>query len=261
MVVLLTFVAGLTISVILDRHAQATLAEARTIANYQDHHEQQGLRNLVGILIQFKAASTADRAADRAADNQTLERVLVTEAGRRIIVRITDDHGRILSDPTTSGGSVMTTAADILRRQYPDAEKRFLRNRGPGRVSINSAPEAVLTAILTAIDPEGPAQAFAAAVVKARLEKPLAAEDIGRLLKNVGVDDEVQALAIRSFTHESTLSRVQVEVRDRSGKVLGRHVGLISNAGARATVSTNWTFLSFDRVDSFDVDAEAAPRR
>lgn len=252
MVVLLTFVAGLAITVLLNRHAQAALAEARTVANYTDHHEQQGLRILVGTITQFNGTPPGQKQTF-----QPNEVLLNTKGGRRISVRITDAHGRILSDPSTSGGTVMADAAESLRAQYPDADKRFLRNRGPGRVCINSAPEPVIVAILNAIDPEAPAPAFAASVLKARIEAPLQATDIGRLLKEVGVDEEVQAVALRAFTSDSTLSRVQVEVADSAGKVLSRHLGLISTAGGGAIAATNWTFLAFDRVEAFD--DETAP--
>lgn len=255
MVILLTLVAGLSITVILDRHGQAALAERRTIRGYQEHHEQQGLRDLVGTAIEYGALARADRTTAP----EPVEIVLLSADGRRYAIVADDAHGRVLADGSGSAGPIMTQAAERLRAASADAEDRYLRTRGPARVSLATAEEPVLAAVLQAIDPDAPAATFAANVLKARREKPLAAQDINRLLKESGVDEEVISVALRCFTHESLLWRLKVEVTGRDGQVVSRHLGLLSG-GLRSGATNAWTFLSFERVERFEPAGGPAAR-
>lgn len=254
LVILLASVAGLTIAVMLDRHAQAALAEQRTVRGYERYHEQQGMRDLVSTIKNFLGSTARDR-------DDAEEIRMITEDGLVYTVRVRDEQGRILVDPTSSEGPVMRRAADLLRQTEGDAARKYFRDRGPVRVNVNTAPEPVLGAIIRAIDPEGPADAFAQAVARARRDRPIKEQDLAAIFNDVGLDQEVVAIAVRGLAVESGLTGVEVEIRDREGRVAARYAGLGIPRSQRGNgVGSEWVFLTFDHVEQFTPADPPPPR-
>lgn len=183
LVMLVLLVASIALSIALQRQSLNRLATSRQINGYEVHHMQAGLRELIEFWT-----TTFRRNADIDPATGQLGFDLTFNDGTRIEVRFTDAQGELKFDNSPSDPApavVLNAAADLLAAE---GNTRF-RTRGPGRVSIQTAPLNVLAALPRAIKPDADGNAFANDVLAARQRGRIKQADLRELTRVTGLSD------------------------------------------------------------------------
>ena len=247
LVMLLGMVAALSVAVLLEGSAQAARASQRAVDLYLRHHEQAGMRDMIGMALGYRALNVGDLRAE----GSTKITLSVGGAGE-VEVRAADGQGTILRTSGEGVAGVLRVAAEQagLIDAAGTAAGKNTRERGPAKTSVNSAPRAVLEALFKAVDAEGPATAFANAVLEMRGGKRLTQADISVALRNAGTDPEVARLLEGMLTADPGLFRVRVESRGPGGAGRAtRFEGLIQGDPRGGAAGAMWAFLVWVRLE------------
>ncbi len=251
LVMLVSMVSVLTVAVMLERSAQATRAARRGEELYLRHHEQAGMRDMIGMAMAYRALNVGEMKP-----GGTAGVVLAVEGRGEVVIRVADGQGAILAAAGDGAAAVLRTAAERVAEVDPQgtAAGRNTRLRGPAKTSVHAAPRAVLEALYKAVDPEGPGGAFAAAVQEARAGKRMSANDIAAALRTAGAPEEAAGFIQGLFTSEASLYRVRVESRGPGGRAVpgGRFEGLIQGDPRGGAGGAHWAFLEWKRLEEGD---------
>ena len=282
LVMLVSFFAAGALAIMVERQSTARLAAARQIAGYQQHHAQAGLKQLQTAWSQlFRTDEDVRQARGIIGYDITVEGAF---EGGRMEVRLTDAQGTLRRrtvdlDPAVC--DVLNDAADQLAASK-SGDLSMFRDRGPGQVSLDTAPAEVLTALARAVDPSASASAFAEAVIQMRSERHLTQADMRPLTQATGLPDEKLRILEQCVVTDATLWQMVATTRGSTGGFADRQGGLVvgvikagissatpgagaasgqatpaANAAAPSISggngSSNWTFLSWGTID----DAEA----
>jgi len=283
LVMLVSFFTAGALAIMVERQSTARLAAARQIAGYQNHHAQAGLKQLQTAWSQLFRTNE-----DRRQARGIIGYDIIVEGafeGGRMEVRLKDAQGSLRRrtvdlDPAVC--DALNDAADSLSASK-SADLNMFRDRGPGQVSLDSAPAEVLTALARAVDPSASASAFAEAVLQMRAERHLTQADMRTLTQATGLPDEKLRILEQCVVTDPTLWQMIATTRGSTGSFADRQGGLVvgairagvpstPGAGGASGQSTppmnlpsanlgssggngasNWTFLSWGIID----DAEA----
>ncbi|MBL8991643.1 MAG: hypothetical protein JNJ48_08705 [Phycisphaerae bacterium] len=260
LVALLGLLAGIAVTLLLENQSYGRLAAKRMEQQYQTHHLQAGMKEMVEFwLMIFK------RPNNEPLSNDTIIGFdLLTKRGERLEIRLEDAQGSVLRSAPGSDLSYMDIAADILET-WGESHAGTVRTRGPSRVSLHSAPPQVLQALALAIDPKCRAAAFAEAVVTKRQIMRLTEADMAELLSAAGMNDDDRTVLKMCCTIDPGFWMVVVTVRSASGAVVDRQGGLaVGSLRTGFGGAGGWTFLSWGPLstsDSEPADAPGAQRR
>ncbi len=246
MVMLLGTVCIFGVVAVLERATESGRAGKRAVESYLRHHEQAGLRDIIGLALSFRGLNAGDLKPE-----SSTKMVITVEGSGEVEVRVADGQGTLLQASGAGVADVLRAAAEQLAKIDPQgtATGRNTRERGPAKISINSAPRAVLAALFKAVDAEGPAEAFASAVLEKRASQRLTTGDIGALLQTAGADDEVRKLIEGLLTADPGLFKVRVESRGAGGTVGVRFEGLIQGDPRGGAAGSQWAFLTWTRLE------------
>lgn len=223
-VLLLGFVAGISLAILLLRSAAAARAAQSQVDGYRLHHVQAGLRHVAEVWAQMFR-----RVPERESVEAVIGFDLVLEDGSTLEVRFKDMQGALreaTTDLPEDANRVLTTAADSIV-DSGRASAKTIRKRGPGRVSLNSAEPEVLTAIASAVSADASAAAFASAVTEKRAAGRIEARDVAMLVAAAGLPPSEASLLQNCLTTEPQLWFVTAALRSRLEGVTERQGGLV----------------------------------
>ncbi|MFN0012055.1 MAG: hypothetical protein ACKVS8_10470 [Phycisphaerales bacterium] len=246
MVMLLGTVCIFGVAAVLERATESGRAGKRAVDSYLRHHEQAGLRDIIGLALSFRGLNVGDLKPEASTKMN-----ITVEGSGEVEVRVADGQGTLLLASGEGVADVLRAAADQLSTLDPQgtATGKNTRERGPAKVSINSAPRAVLTALFKAVDAQGPAEAFASAALEKRADQRLTSADVGAMLQTAGADEEVRKLVEGLLTTEPGLFKVRVESRGPGGRVGARFEGLIQGDPRGGAAGSQWAFLTWTRLE------------
>jgi hypothetical protein len=226
--VLMAFAATTVVGIMLIRQSGRTLASARMLARYQDHHLRLGLQE---TLTAWLRGNTGRQLADLTdAEGKALE----VDTGERVfIVTLRDGQGSLLRGAGANAqdrAELDTIAAGVAG--LPGIETR---TSGPAALSLQTAPEPLIAATLRALGREVEPEPFVRSIVAARSQgRALTQQDVEEAATAAGLSPEVRIGLTRLFTVMPQLWRINVEERlntgpDR-GRLIARHNGLVNLA-------------------------------
>lgn len=233
LVLLVGFVAGVAISILLLRSASADRAAQSQIDSYRLHHTQAGLRQVTEVWAQLFR-----RIPERDVPGATLGFDLVVPAGPRLEVRFRDVQGSIREETTDlsdEANLALNRAAAELMQSGGGASVGTLgprrdgvRRRGPGRVSLMTAPVEVLEAVVRGVSPDANPSAFAAAVTQRRAAGKIEPKDVPDLVTQAGLNTQDAEILTNCVTADPSLWYVTATLRsDLTGEMLDRQGGLV----------------------------------
>jgi hypothetical protein len=250
LVAMVAFIALIGLSILLERQAAARQASVRQIERYQQHHFQNGVRQVTDVWSNIFKLNEEKKKGNSGVIGYDLTVESGFGSGSGLEVRFTDAQGtvrKVTTDASENVNGLMNFAAESLIAAGMDGQ-RYLRERGPAAVSLNSAPREVLAALVRAISQEGQAEAFAAAVETKRSEKRIAREDVRELLTAAGLPQGQLSMLEEAVTAEPQLWKVEAVIRSSTGEVLDRQGGLLMGSVKRTVAeggSSGWVVLDW----------------
>jgi len=149
-VLMLLAVSGVVIAYMLDRQNAQSRTVAREMESYTFHHISRGIQEAVEGWIRGNGNNSIAPAL--AEDGHAFD--LAVEGGQTVEVYFQDAQGSVLADFAGLTGDNLDMAIDIiteLRRSEPRNAADFVRREGPVAISVNSAPEPVLKAVISSV--------------------------------------------------------------------------------------------------------------
>ncbi|MCB9838617.1 MAG: hypothetical protein H6813_04695 [Phycisphaeraceae bacterium] len=216
MVLLLLVVSGMTIVVIMQRQTSQTHLVEEMLAEYETHHAAFGVRSIVRKwLINKRGRDLAEYAAK---DGVSYRFILPDEV--YVSIWIKDSQGLPTTAPTDIGAAHLPYYREVLSRiqKTHDGE---LRSRGSAMISMASAPDYVLRALVA--DEEQGAR-LADRVVTARERRGFDRDELMDQLRRSGLADDEIARVVGISTFDPVLWRVNVLAEDRKHRSERRFV-------------------------------------
>lgn len=255
LVLLLGATAAGVSAVMLLRVAQMSFATRRQVDGYVQHHFSLGLAEVLQSWSNGVALGEGQSLADGPIGFD------MEIDGLRLRVRLSDaqGHPRRLTPESeeNADGLVLSRAAELLLAEGSVPPER-LRDRGPGRVSALSAPDAVVIALARAVAQDASAARFADELRRARQAGPLSLATLDSLAA-AAIDGTARAQQLRAlFALDPELWWVEVEARGVTGErqvhqgglVRGRIPDLARQAGAPISQGqrVDWVVLSWGAI-------------
>jgi hypothetical protein len=179
LVILLSLVVGISTAMMLERQAAQSYFVQRQITAYQDDHLGKGMEEIINQWL--AGASTRPIEERLQSDGRALEMRLA--GGVTLTLYVRDGQGAALQDLSSLTGEALQDARGILRELRRDgalsAQRRnargrnadpILRMHGPVQISINSADQDVLRAVLRSITGSDRNESYLGAIRRARAE-------------------------------------------------------------------------------------------
>jgi len=226
LVVLLTFVASISLVLILERRTVAHRTVQRQIQVYTGHHRAAGIKECVGRWL----TTTRVRGQQSLSETGRAFRMALP-SGEGIDVRFEDGQGTALTDDTNLGIErklIVRRMREYLAQLPPELTYRATRGFGPPEISIRSAPAIVIEALVIAVVEQPSRQERAVeAILSRRNAGLLSREELPRALSDVGLSDEERDLMLGMLVDAPTLWYVVADITDSRGVLLSRSGGLM----------------------------------
>lgn len=232
-VIALMLVVGVVSAIFLDRAATDRLNAQRQLVAYRTHHTALGVREVLSAwLTPLKGPGVASKLDPETGKALDLE----LSGGGTVSVFFGDGQGAALADLTkltvdqaTDGQEVLDELAAIAKGRPNPA---WLRNTGPLKVSLVSAPEEVLLAVARAVArQEGMGlrpEAFVEGIMKAReSEEGLGEAEVNTAAGEAGFGPEHRAKLNRLTAVSPTLWNIAIEVMEPAGRGAGVRAGTL----------------------------------
>lgn len=224
LVLMLGTAAASVSAFMLSRVAQMGLASRRQVDGYVQHHLALGMAEV----LRSWSTNVSLRPGLSLADGPIGFDMEID--GSRLSVRLSDAQAypRLITPESedSADGLVLSRAAEVLVGEL-GVDRRLLRDRGPGRVSVLSAPDAVLKALVRAVAEDGDATRFADDLRRARQNGPITVSALDALAAGA-IDGTARAQQLRAlFALDPELWWVEVESRGVTGQRLLHQGGLV----------------------------------
>ncbi len=243
-VVMLSVLAGIGVTLMIERQASHTLAAARLDRSYQTRHAGAGIQELVDDWL-----TISNNNPSGAVDAQGLAFKVVIPSGpwEEIRVYVSDAQGLARSNVELLGGMEAKLAADVLatlEAQYDRTPSDLLRQRGPVSMSLKTMPEELLRATTTAILAEGPSLELANELLSAREQGTLNATTWVEIMNELEIEPTQGARLELMLTLQPTLFWVEAEWIS-NGQVARRAGGELLIKDAQGPWERSSPFLSW----------------
>jgi hypothetical protein len=265
LVILLTFIASLSVALMLERRAVAHRTTLRQIQAYTGHHRAAGIQECIGQWI----GTTRVRGGESLSASG-LAFQLVLSSGESINVLFADGQGTALTDDTNLSREkreIVRRMREFLEQLPPELTDSTMRGVGPVEISLRAAPAIVIDALVAAvIDPQRQKRTVEA-ILSRRNAGLLTREELPRALTDIGVTDEERDLLLSMLVESPTIWNVVAEITDARGYLLSRSGGLMdwrpearSDQFSRQGLFLSWADLPVeDDVQNYPVQG-ADPR-
>jgi type II secretory pathway component PulK len=207
LVLMLVLICSILLAVLLQGHSTMLLNTQRQIDTYAFGHATRGVGEALNLVVQGREAEIA-QALDP--DGKIVE--FHVDGGQVLSVYLEDGQGKVLSNLSGLGTENYRLGREVLRRLGEVARERaplMIRGEGPLAISVNSAPEEVIRAALSAITGGEGGDGLARDIVRRRsAEGVIAADDLRTMISGSELSDEQKGRANALLTASPTLWRV-----------------------------------------------------
>jgi hypothetical protein len=194
-VLVFVLVAGLVSAVMLERQSAQSLATRRELERYRAHHMRRGLVEVLdGWVSRLNPANVPEQTGE---NGHALD--ILLEDGSRIEIALREAQGSILtvvSERTRADEAAIRGIAGALARIAEESgryDEAWVRKVGPAAVSVHTAPEEVLRAVVAfATDGDGRGDSLVTQLVRDRRSSRLREVDIVSAANRAGLAREAQ---------------------------------------------------------------------
>jgi len=237
MVILLMLVVSMGVGLAMTRFTAQARTVARQTEKYRQHHLGRGLQEAVGAWLRQQNG----RELHEALDPETGHAMdIVLADGSEVAVFLRDAQGAALSNLTGLGEREIEEGGLLLRNlAAATSENQYLRQTrpfGPFRVSIESAPDAVLEAAARVVAGNLADRLLVELHALRDQIEPISRTELTRAATSAGLDSEQRAGMFRIFATDVELWAVIIEVRAGRGARSGR---LMSTYGGVTRIRTS----------------------
>jgi len=246
-VLVLLLVAGLTLTVVLQRQDAASKSAARRLQAYQRFHEQRGFQEIVELWLFSHAQSGV---ADRLDDDGLAFELELADRGR-VRVTMAPAQGAVRRDPQGLTRTARHRAEGVLERLTEvlgdeaawlrsDASGRpYTRAAGPVAIDAATAPRACLVAAAAyALRSTRRAESYADAVEEARLDEIVTPEELDDAAQAADADQTERVLLDRVVTARPRLWWCEMRM---TGTEIGRPNAVTARFGGHLLVDGDGT--------------------
>ncbi len=278
LVMLVAFVATMTLGVILDRHSSGRLAVQRQINRYEDHHAHAGMREMVSRWL------GGARSMDTRLDEDGLAFTLELPDRTTFDVYMMDGQDAVLTNMDSLAGArnfharqlarVMAARErqweeegtleqrlerhrqDLIAREYPVDRLPFpigfTRRLGPSKVNVNTASEEVLSAAIDLSIVEGEPERLLRDLLAARDEEdPIDSATLRQICVGADMNQGEISTLTSVLATDTTLWAVIAVRRDWQGVPIAYSGGLLPT-GRPSSSSSDFAesdpFLSWETI-------------
>jgi len=221
MVVILTLVFAVLLTVMLERNTAQLLVTQKQFDSYRFSHATRGLGEAIDAWIRSNQAKPI---AD-ALDPEGWAFDLQADAGQRVRVYLHDGQGLALGDLSGLRGNTMDSGFAILKALqdlHPDEARRLIRREGPLAVSVNSAPPAVLEAVVDSVVAGQGTRDIVAEILASRGGARVIDDDaFAKIINDSHADADAKPRLLALLTASPILWRVEAQSVSRATGVRG----------------------------------------
>jgi hypothetical protein len=219
MVVMVLLIVGMLLVLLTQRMVDQALASKRQTDAYIFHHVSLGIQEAVEAWVDSNGRRPLIESLGP--DGEAFE--LVVEGGQRVNVRFRDAQGLALGELAglreNQAGLAAGVMVSLATAIGPEPAGKLIRSDGPISVSVGSAPEPVLMAVVSSVVESG-AGDLVGELLRARETTILTEEELTGLIDSAGLEPE-QANALRQLlTATPQLWEVVAEAEPLPGSVL-----------------------------------------
>jgi hypothetical protein len=221
MVLLLVLVAGIVLCVMFERQASQALTVEREMETYRFHHISRGVQEAVEAWIRNN--SNADIAGALDIDGHAFDLQVEGSTGRggQVHIYFYEAQDKVLADFSGLSGDALDAASGVLirlRDEQGSKATNFIRREGPVAVSVNTAPDEVLHAVLSSVLDLNQTNSLISELRSAHKEGTLIdAQALTGLLNNAGVDAQTLPKIQGLITAQPVLWQVVAEADPPAG--------------------------------------------
>lgn len=246
LVLLVGIVLAVLMTVMIERFTAQAATVRLSLTQYESHHLGKGAAELIDEWMREVSRTGRGALRERLADDGlALE---VNLPGGLSATSHGDEVMRLyLKDVQTSllqsSGDQPLSLREALERAQTELEatygvggaKQYLRSQGPAAVSVLTASETVLTALVNGVTQQNGTAAVVAALLAAREDGKVSQAEINEAIAAGGLDPQQRVLLAQLLTAEPSLWEVRAEVSDReTGRRLARYLGTTTLSIGRA---------------------------
>lgn len=267
LVVLLALVSAVLIGVTLERFSAQGLTVQRHVERYSFHHSSQGIQEAINAWVR----SNGNAPVAAALGDDGLAFTLEPEGGGSVAVYLRDGQGLMLGDLSGLSPAQIQLARRPLARLVQMSEARargLVRQEGPMAVSVNTAPEDVLTAIVESVVSDG-ALGLVRDIMSGRALAPITPASLVEIYGVGNIPAQERAELTLLLTAEPVLWEVVAEAGGPSAvyppppKVRYQGLMMMSNSAVRSkangAMERNSAFLTWARAPQPSLDGAASP--
>ncbi len=256
LVVLLTMVVALMGAVGLNRQGAQTLTVVRQVEAYRAHHAARGIQEAIGVWL--RTVNTRGLADSLGEDGHALD--ITLDGGYSLQIYLHDGQGTALADLSgvvraeqDRAGAALINLQNLVGDEHFD---EYVREGGPAAVSLNTASEPVLRAVLLATLTEAMADEMTSIILDLRSGGVrLDRSDLTEALTAVGATGDERTAVTQSITDTTEVWWVTVVQRHMIRGVQARYGGLVSiRTGSTRSQPGTSAFISW-------TDLGVGPRR
>lgn len=248
-VLLLTLVVGLMAGVGLKRQAAQSLTVARQADAYRDHHATKGMQEAIGAWVRTMSRTNV---ADALGDNGHAFDIQLPD-GSVIAIHVFDGQGLALADLGGVPAATQENAGKVLKNLALTVEDyefdRLVRPGGPSEISVMSAPQEVLRAVLlTAMPPDRVDVTLTRILEQRRASDGFQRADLNTIGAEANLTQDERAVLNGLLTFDPELWWVTAVARHSIRGTTARYGGLVViRAGrTRTNQDPSGTFLSWE---------------
>lgn len=254
MVVMVLLIVGMLLMLLTQRMVDHALATKRQTEAYVFHHVSLGIQEAVEAWVDSNGRrSLAESLGD---DGSAFE--LVVEGGQRVRVRFRDAQGTALGELSglreNQAGLAAGVMVSLVEALGPERAEQLVRSDGPISVSVGSAPEPVLMAVVASVTGGNRSADLVGQLVRARETTILTEEALTGMIDAAGLEPD-QANALRQMlTATPQLWEVVAEAEPLPGSVLtGKRIryGGLAQLSAQSRTRSPQERISLERRSRF----------
>lgn len=220
LVVMVLLIVGMLLVLLTQRMVDQALAAKRQTDAYVFHHVSLGIQEAVEAWVDSNGKRPLIESLGP--DGAAFE--LIVEGGQRVSVRFRDAQGFALGELSGLRENQAAIAAGVMvslvEALGPEKAGQYIRSDGPISVSVGSAPEAVLMAVVSSVTGGDGAEDLVAQLMRARETTILTEEELTGIIDGSGFEPD-QANALRQLlTATPQLWEVVAEAEPLPGSVL-----------------------------------------
>lgn len=257
MVLLLVLVSGIILAVMMERQSMQSLTVQREMDTYRFHHISRGIQEAVEAWIRSNGTNDVAGALDEEGRAFDLEVEGSKTHSDVVHISFYEAQGSILADFSGLSGDALDAARAVVEKLREDQGAnayRFVRREGPVAVSVNSAPDEVLKAVLASVLDMQQVNSMLSEIKHAKENGLIDAQTLGGLYDNAYVDAQTRPKIQGLLTAQPVLWQVVAESEPPRGVFPPPHgvryggLAIIGGMSKSNTLQRSSSFVSWENL-------------